>query len=193
MNSSLRRIAISGLVASILTCAYARDSFAQYNPSWAEQQARNAQRQQAALADQAARGYSPNRSSSPDALQRERWEAEWRQQHPGEPMPNPGQMQKLHQGEIMNNMNRGFNQMRANRQAELQRNYQMLRQHQAQENAARGITWSPQQWQAWDRQYDGAQRQAAQDYLNGVKQAGEMWHQQDEDRKRREIYSPYGN
>ena len=52
---------------------------------------------------------------SPQVAQRLRWEQEWRTQHPGEPMPNPGQMQKLHRDEIIANTNAGFAKMRAPR------------------------------------------------------------------------------
>ena len=111
---------------------------------------------------------------SPQVAQRLRWEQEWRTQHPGEPMPNPGQMQKLHQAEIIANTNAGFAKMRAQRQAQLQHEYQLSRDHQQRQLDAQHIHWTAQQWQQWDRQYDAAQRQKAQDYLNAVKQAGEI-------------------
>jgi hypothetical protein len=111
---------------------------------------------------------------SPQVAQRLRWEQEWRTQHPGEPMPNPGQMQKLHQGEIMANMNAGFAQMRARRQAQLQHEYQMVRANQQRQLDAQHIQWTPAQWQAWDRQYARAQQQKAQDYLKARELAGEI-------------------
>ena len=111
---------------------------------------------------------------SPQVAQRLRWEQEWRTQHPGEPMPNPGQMQKLHQAEIIANTNAGFAKMRAQRQAQLQHEYQLSRANQQRQLDAQHIHWTPQQWQQWDRQYDQAQRQKAQAYLDGVRQAGEI-------------------
>jgi len=111
---------------------------------------------------------------SPDVVQRLRWEQEWRTQHPGEPMPNPGQMQKLHRDEIIANTNAGFAKMRAQRQAQLQHEYQLSRANQQRQLDAQHVHWTAQQWQQWDRQYDAAQRQKAQDYLNAVKQAGEI-------------------
>ena len=111
---------------------------------------------------------------SPDVVQRLRWEQEWRTQHPGEPMPNPGQMQKLHRGEIIANTNAGFAKMRAQHQAQLQHEYQLSRANQQRQLDAQHVHWTAQQWQQWDRQYNAAQRQKAQDYLNAVKQAGEI-------------------
>ena len=127
---------------------------------------------------------------SPQVAQRLRWEAEWRQQHPGEPMPNPGQMQKLHRDEIIANTNAGFAKMRAQRQAQLQHEYQMSRANQQRQLDARHITWTPAQWKEWDRQYDRAQQQKAQDYLNGVRQAGEIDRMQREQEERDRIYKP---
>lgn len=111
---------------------------------------------------------------SPQVQQRLRWEAEWRQQHPGEPMPNPGQMQKLHGAEIQANINSGFAKMRAQRQADLQREYQMSRANQQRQLDARHVTWTPAQWQAWDREYDRGQQAKAQAYRDAVRQAGEI-------------------
>ena len=125
---------------------------------------------------------------SPQVAQRLRWEQEWRTQHPGEPMPNAGQMQKLHRDEIIANTNAGFARMRAQRQAELQRQYQLSRANQQRQLAAQHITWTPQQWQAWDRQYDRAQQQKARDYLNGVRQAGEIDSMQREQAERDRIF-----
>ena len=127
---------------------------------------------------------------SPQVAQRLRWEAEWRQQHPGEPMPNPGQMQKLHRDEIIANTNAGFAKMRAQRQAQLQHEYQMSRANQQRQLDARHIAWTPAQWKEWDRQYDRAQQQKAQDYLNGVRQAGEIDRMQREQEERDRIYKP---
>jgi hypothetical protein len=123
---------------------------------------------------------------SPQVQQRLRWEAEWRQQHPGEPMPNPGQMQKLHSAEIQANIRAGGARMWAQRQADLRREYQMSRANQQRQLDARHITWTPQQWQAWDRQYNVAQKQKADDYLKAREIAGqinEAERQHDEEQK----------
>jgi hypothetical protein len=127
---------------------------------------------------------------SPQVAQRLRWEQEWRTQHPGEPMPNPGEMQKLHRAEIIANTNAGFAKMRAQRQAELQRQYQLSRANQQRQLDAQHITWTPQQWQAWNRQYDRAQQQKAQDYLNAVRQAGEIDRMQREQEERDKYLKP---
>jgi hypothetical protein len=127
---------------------------------------------------------------SPQVAQRLRWEQEWRTQHPGEPMPNPGEMQKLHRAEIIANSNAGFAKMRAQRQAELQRQYQLSRANQQRQLDAQHITWTPQQWQAWNRQYDRAQQQKAQDYLNAVRQAGEIDRMQREQEERDKYLKP---
>jgi hypothetical protein len=178
MNICLLRLSLIVGLACPVAMVAATPAIA--DNSWEEQQRQNAQMQRQALQQQAAQGYSPSVGMG------QRWEAEWRQQHPGEPMPSFGALEKLHRSEIMNNTNQGFAQMRANRQAELQRNYSMAKQNQERENAARHITWSAQQWQAWDRQYDGQMRQNAQDYLNGVRQAGDIFRKEEEERQRRQ-------
>jgi hypothetical protein len=127
---------------------------------------------------------------SPQVAQRLRWEAEWRQQHPGEPMPDPGQMQKLHRAEIIANSNAGFAKMRAQRQAQLQREYQLSRANQQRQLDAQHVTWTPVQWKEWDRQYDRAQQQKAQDYLNAVRQAGEIDRMQREQEERDKFLKP---
>jgi len=111
---------------------------------------------------------------SPQAQQMERWKQEWRQQHPNEPVPNMGVLEKLHRDEITANMNRGFAAMRQRRQEELRRNYLMARQHQQQVLAAAHVTWTPQQWQQWDREYDLEQQRQAEDYIKAWNLAGEM-------------------
>jgi spore coat protein CotH len=152
--------------------------------SWDEQQARNRQREQQAISQQSQQGLSPS------TLQAQRWNQQWLREHPGEPMPNAGQMQKMHRGEIINTMNNDFANMRQARQAELQQNLALARQMQERKLAAQHIKWSPQQWQNWNNQYQAAQYQAAEDYKAGVRQAGEIWQYQEDERKRREIYSP---
>lgn len=132
------------------------------NASWQEQQVRNREMQSQALQQQAQQGYSPQVS------QGQRWEDEWRQQHPGQPMPNFGQLEKMHRGEITANMNAGFDRMRQARQAELQRNHNWARDLQMKQNAEQHVTWSPAQWRQWDQRYDNEQKQNAQDYLNNI-------------------------
>jgi hypothetical protein len=115
---------------------------------------------------------------SPQVEQAERWKQEWRQQHPNEPMPSFGVLEKLHEKEIIANTNRQFAVMRQQRQAELQRNYLLSKQHQQALLAAAHITWTPQQWQQWDREYDLEQQRRAQDYLKASALAGEMARQE---------------
>jgi len=151
------------------------------NPSWAEQQIRNQERQRQALQQQAQQGQSPQ------VLMTQRWEREWVQQHPGEPVPNLGQLEKMHRGEIFQNTARTWTATRQNRQIELKQQYLLSRQNQQRRLDAQHITWSPQQWQNWDAQYQGQMKQNAADYLEGVRQAGEIGRMQEEERKRREI------
>jgi hypothetical protein len=118
--------------------------------------------------------YQQQHALSPQVLQAQRWQQEWRQQHPNEPMPTLGALEKLHRQEILQNMNQDFAKMRQERQAQLQREYLLSKQNQMRILASQHVTWTPQQWKEWDRQYDLAQQQKAQDYLNAVRQAGEM-------------------
>ena len=122
--------------------------------------------------------YQREHGLSPQVEQAQRWEREWKAQHPGQPVPNAGELQKLHRDETLATMNADFARMRAQRQADLRREYQMSRDHQARQLAAQHITWTPQQWKAWDRQYDLAQQQKAQDYLKAVELSGEMARQE---------------
>ena len=80
--------------------------------------------------------------------------------------------------------------MRAQRQAQLQHEYQMSRANQQRQLDARHIAWTPAQWKERDRQYDRAQQQTAQDYLNGVRQAGEIDRMQREQEELDRIYKP---
>jgi len=131
--------------------------------------------------------YEREHGLSPQVQQAQRWEREWKEQHPGQPVPNAGVLQKLHRDEIMANTNAGFARMRAQRQADLQREHQMSRDYQARVLAAQHISWTPAQWQAWEREYDRAQQQKAQDYLKAVELSGEMARQEkarEEDEKR---------
>jgi len=131
--------------------------------------------------------YQREHGLSPQVEQAQRWEREWKEQHPGQPVPNAGVLQKLHRDETTANIHAGFAQMRAQRQAELRRQHQMARDHQARQLAARHITWTPAQWQAWERQYDLDQQRRAQDYLKATQQAAEIdlaQREREEDEKR---------
>lgn len=114
-----------------------------------------------------------NQAPRPQVVQYERWKQEWQQQHPGEPLPNMGELEKLHHDEIMSNIKRDGADMWASRQQELRAKHQMAREMQEKKNAAQGITWSQAQWAQWERQYDGDQRQQAQDYVNAWGKMGE--------------------
>ena len=152
----------------------------QQNNSWAQQQANNQRMQAAAMAQQA------QQAPRPQVQQYERWKQEWYQQHPNEPLPILPVLEKMHHGEIIQNMNNDFALMRQRRQAELQHEYQLSKQHQEQINAAQHVTWTAAQWKNWDREYDQQKRQEAQDYLNAIKQAGEM--QREEWRRESGVY-----
>lgn len=124
---------------------------------------------------------------SPQVLQAQRWEREWKEQHPGQPVPNQGVLQKLHRQETMANINAGFAKMRADRQAELRREHQLSRRNQEQKNAAQHITWTPQQWQAWERLYEQEHKKKAEDYGKARQQAAEFaqrQREQEEEQKR---------
>ena len=118
--------------------------------------------------------YQHEHGTSAQVLQGQRWQQEWRQQHPNEPMPSFGALEKLHRQEIISNTNQGFARMRQERQAKLQRDYLLSKQNQQRILASQHITWSAQQWKNWDREYDLTMQQRAQDYLKAVEQAGEM-------------------
>jgi hypothetical protein len=144
------------------------------NPSWAEQQARNAEMQRQALQQQAQQNQQSQQGQFGRVGLYDRWKAEWLQQHPGQPVPSMGVLEHMHSGQIMNATNVGFAKMREERQAELQRQHQMSRNMQEQKLAAQNITWTPQQWQAWEKEYDAQMHQRANEYLEAVRQAGEM-------------------
>jgi hypothetical protein len=134
--------------------------------NWAEQQARNAEMTRQALQAQA------NQAPRPQVAQYERWKQEWAQQHPGEPLPNMGVLEKMHRDEITTNIRQDGAAMWARRRQEVQARYQMAKQMQQSKNAAQHVTWTQQQWTQWDKQYDQEQRQAAQDYINAAAQSG---------------------
>lgn len=139
----------------------------QQSQNWAEQQARNAEMTRQALQSQA------NQAPRPQVVQYERWKQEWVQQHPGEPVPNLGELEKLHHDEIMSNIQRDGAAMWARRRQEVQAKYQMARQVQERRNAAQHVSWTKQQWDRWDKQYDQDQQQQARDYVNAFGKMGE--------------------
>ncbi len=125
---------------------------------------------------------------SPQAERALRWEREWREQHPGQPVPNAGVLQKLHRQETLDITNADFDRMRAARQAELKREYLLSRRNQAQKLAAQHVTWTAQQWREWDRAYDLAQQKKAQDYLKASEQAGEIFRLQREREEQEKLW-----
>lgn len=157
------------------------------NQSWQEQQARNAAMQRQALQAQRDAGYSPNGNGTGMA---DRWENEWRTQHPGQPMPNFGQLEKMHRGETLNNINNGFNAMRARRQQELSRNKSLAKQLYAKQIGKPGGTLSASEEQAFNRQYDNDQREYAEDFKRGQQQAGEIFEAERLERERRQWLRP---
>jgi hypothetical protein len=104
----------------------------------------------------------------------QRWQDEWRAQHPGEPMPILPVLERLHRDETSALIKQSGQQMWANRQAELKRNYLLSKQMQQRQNEANHVVWNAQQWAAWDKQYDAGQQAQANAYLQGVRQSGEM-------------------
>jgi hypothetical protein len=148
--------------------------------SWADQQARNAAMQKAALAAQA---QQPVR---PQVAQYQRWQDEWRQTHPGEPMPTLAQFEKMHSAEIQADVRARGQKMWADRQAQLKADYLHARQMQEQRNAAQHVTWNSQQWAAFARDYDRQKHQEADDYLKAVAQAGEEFRAELLEQARRE-------
>jgi hypothetical protein len=148
--------------------------------NWADQQARNAAMQKAALAQQA---QQPVR---PQVLQYQRWQKEWTEAHPGEPMPTLGQFEHMHEAEIVQQVHDDGQRMWAARQAKLKADYAQAKQMQAQKNAAQHVTWTSQQWAAWDKAYDNQKRQEANDYLKAQAQAGEELRAEMAEQARRE-------
>jgi hypothetical protein len=118
--------------------------------------------------------YHQQHGISPQEQQMERWKQEWIQQHPGQPVPNLGVLEHLHEGEIIANTNAGFAKMWQARQAELQRQYQESRQRQERTLAAQHVTWSAQQWKDWDAAYDLQKQREAQDYIRAWNLSGQM-------------------
>jgi hypothetical protein len=103
-----------------------------------------------------------------------RWQAEWRTQHPGEPMPNDGVLQKLHRDELIQQSNADWVAGRQKRQEELRREYLLSRYNQQQINAKSGIKWNDAQWRAWDRRYSDEHKKQAEDFAKAWALMGEM-------------------
>jgi hypothetical protein len=111
--------------------------------------------------------YQREHGLSPEVAQAQRWKREWQEQHPNEPVPHSGVLQKLHRQETTDNITRGFAKMRQERKAELMRNYQLSRQHQQQILTAQHVNWTPEQWKQWNRQYDEGLRAQVRSYEEG--------------------------
>lgn len=107
-----------------------------------------------------------------------RWQAEWRAQHPGEPMPNDGVLQKEHRGELIQLMDAGAQAGHQQRQEELRREHLLSRYNQQQINKKNGVTWTDAQWLAWDKRYNDEHRQNAEDFVRNWAAMGEMARQQ---------------
>jgi len=160
MRPSLYRLS---LILGLTGCA----SMLWVTAAWAESPYEKDQR---AMLEQ----YQREHGLSAQVQQGQRWQQEWRQQHPNEPMPSFGALEKLHRQEINANMNQGFAKMRQARQAQLQHDYLLSKQHQQRMLAAQHITWTAQQCKDWDREYDREMQQRANNYLKAVAQSGEM-------------------
>jgi hypothetical protein len=128
--------------------------------------------------------YQREHGLSPDAAQAQRWRREWQEQHPNQPVPNAGVLQKLHRQETHDNINAGFDKMRRERQAELLRNYQLSRQHQQEILARQHLTWTAGQWRDWNRQYDAGLRAQVRSYEQGKAINAEIMEME---RQRREL------
>lgn len=103
-----------------------------------------------------------------------RWQAEWRTQHPGEPMPNDGKLQKLHRDELMQQSRADWAAGRKIRQEELRHEYLMSRANQQHINAKNGVKWTDAQWRAWDQRYSDEHKKQAEDFARNWEMMGEM-------------------
>ena len=107
-----------------------------------------------------------------------RWQAQWRTEHPGQPMPNDGVLQKLHRDELLQLSNAGWEAGRKQRQEELKREYLLSRYNQQQINVKNGVTWNDAQWRTWDQRYNAEHKQQAEDFVRNWAAMGEMARQQ---------------
>lgn len=103
-----------------------------------------------------------------------RWQAEWRAQHPGEPMPNDGKLQKLHRDELIQQSNADWAAGRKLRQQELRREYLLSRANQQHINEKNGVKWTDAQWRAWDQRYSDEHKKQAEDFARNWEMMGEM-------------------
>lgn len=135
------------------------------NLSFAEQQVRNKQREQELAQSRASQPINPS------ILQAQRWETEWRQAHPGQAVPNAGQLQKMHSGEIQNEINSGWAQARQRWAAKSNEEYQLATKISQRNAAQEGRTWNKAEF---DREYDESHREHAAKYLQSVQQSREI-------------------
>jgi hypothetical protein len=147
----------------------------QSNPNWAQQQSQNWAQQQAQNAQmtQQALQAQQDQPKNPFQVKYERWVEEWKTQHPNEPVPNLGVLEHMHEGEIVNQVKADGQAMWARRQQELKSNYLMAKGMQESKNAAAHVVWGQAQWAQWDKEYDGEQRQQADDYIRAWNASGE--------------------
>ncbi|HVY05179.1 MAG TPA: hypothetical protein VHB46_04310 [Burkholderiales bacterium] len=107
-----------------------------------------------------------------------RWKTEWREQHPNEPMPSDGVLQKLHRDELIKQSNADWDAGRKKRQEDLRREYLLSRYHQQQINTKSGVKWNDAQWRAWDQRYNAEHKQQAEDFARNWAMMSEMARQQ---------------
>jgi hypothetical protein len=99
-------------------------------------------------------------------------------------VPTTGQLEHIHEAEINANLNARYAKMWQARQADLKQTYQRAKQNQERALAAQHVTWTAQQWQNWDREYDQQMRKNANDYLENVRQSGEFARDQAQEQQR---------
>jgi hypothetical protein len=107
-----------------------------------------------------------------------RWQAQYRAEHPGQPMPNDGVLQKLHRNELIQQSNADWDAGRKEREATLRREYLLSRYNQQQINAKNGVKWTDAQWRAWDQRYSDEHQKQAEDFAKNWALMGEMARQQ---------------
>jgi len=108
----------------------------------------------------------------------DRWQKEFRRDHPGEQMPNDGQLQKMHRDELIAQTNKDMAKGRELRQQELRHEYLLLRHNQMQVNAKNGVTWTDAQWRAWDEEYNRQREDEARAWLQAWYQMGQLAREQ---------------
>ncbi|MEO8466802.1 MAG: hypothetical protein ABI640_15805 [Gammaproteobacteria bacterium] len=108
----------------------------------------------------------------------DRWQKEFRKDHPGQPMLSDGQLQKLHRDELIAQSNKDMADGRELRQQQLRHEYLLLRHDQMQTNAKNGVTWNAAQWRAWDEEYNRQREDQARAWLQAWYQMGELAREQ---------------